>query len=146
MRRPRLGRSAGRPVGRALSARQLAGAAPEPNGARLTGPRRPPPPSNGYGGLRLGTYADLWDSEVTERNPALSFLSPEAVVEIALDDAQKLGVGDGDLVKVGSNGHSVVAAVQIKERVAAGAVFLRHSLANELAGAETVELAKDGSE
>jgi NADH-quinone oxidoreductase subunit G len=91
----------------------------------------------------LGAYRDLWDSEVTERNPALSFLRPNAVVEMGLVDAERLGVSDGDLVKVGSNGNSVVAAVDIKERIAAGAVFLRHSLANELAGAATVEVAKE---
>jgi NADH-quinone oxidoreductase subunit G len=97
-------------------------------------------------GLVLGTYRDLWDSEVTDRNPALNFLKPEALVEIAPADAERLGVGIGDLVSVGSNGSSVVAAVEIKERIAAGAVFLRHSLANSLPGATTVEIVKESQE
>ena len=32
------------------------------------------------GGLRLGTYRNLWASEVTERNAALRFLTPEQIV------------------------------------------------------------------
>jgi NADH-quinone oxidoreductase subunit G len=101
--------------------------------------------SNGSG-LRLGTYRDLWDAEVTERSPALHFLAPGALVEMSLADAEKLGVSQGDLVSVGSNGSRVSAAVQIKERVEPGAVFLRHSLANELAGADAVEVSKEASE
>ena len=76
---------------------------------RISGARpRPPPdrggPSRPNGGLRLGTYRDLWAGEVTERNAALRFLAPEQTLELALADAERLGLGDGDEVEVRSNG------------------------------------------
>jgi NADH-quinone oxidoreductase subunit G len=98
------------------------------------------------GGFVLGTYRDLWDSEVTERNPALEFLKPKALVEMSPTDAERLGVRGGDLVSVGSNGSQVAASVEIKERISEGAVFLRHSLANSLPNATTVEIAKEAGE
>jgi NADH-quinone oxidoreductase subunit G len=98
------------------------------------------------GGLRLGTYRDLWAAEVTERSPALRFLLPGQTLELALADAEKLGVAQGDDVEVHSNGHSVRAKVAVRERMRPGAGFLIEGLAeqgaNMLAGAETVEIAK----
>jgi NADH-quinone oxidoreductase subunit G len=98
------------------------------------------------GGLRLGTYHNLWASEVTERNPALHFLVPQQSVELAPADAHRLGVADGDEVEVRSNGSSVRARVELRERMRPGAAFLiagtaEHN-ANRLHGAEYVEITK----
>ncbi len=75
-------------------------------------------------GFRLGTYRDLWVGAITELNPPLRFLAPHQRAEMAVADAERLGLKAGDQVKVTQNGNSVVAAVDIKERVAQGTVFL----------------------
>jgi NADH-quinone oxidoreductase subunit G len=97
-------------------------------------------------GLRLGTYRDLWAGEVTDRNVALKFLAPEQRVEIAPADAERLGLTDGDEVQVRSNGTSVAARVQLRERIRPGAAFLIEGVAdgnpNVFNGAETVEIVK----
>ena len=72
----------------------------------------------------LGTYRDLWATDITKRNPALRFLMPEQKLELAGKDAEALEVGNGDEVTVSVNGHSVEATVAIKERMAPGAAFL----------------------
>jgi NADH-quinone oxidoreductase subunit G len=100
------------------------------------------------GALRLGTYRDLWATEVTERNPALRFLAPKQTVELAVSDGERLGLADGDEVDVRSNGTSVRARVALRERMRPGAVFLIEGTAednaNALAGTTTVEIAKSG--
>jgi NADH-quinone oxidoreductase subunit G len=84
----------------------------------------PPPPPASNGELALGTYRDLWAGPVTEHNPALRFLEPQQTLELALADAERLGISDGDEVTVGSNGTSVRARVAIRERGREGACFL----------------------
>jgi NADH-quinone oxidoreductase subunit G len=106
----------------------------------------PPPAADANGGLRLGTYRDLWATEVTDRNPALRFLAPRQTVELALSDGERLGLSDGEQVEVRSNGTSVRARVALRERMRPGAAFLIEGTAtdnaNALAGAETVEISK----
>jgi NADH-quinone oxidoreductase subunit G len=110
-------------------------------GGRRVSPDPPPDAS-----LRLGTYRDLWASEVTERNAALRFLAPAQKVELAPRDAERLGLASGDEVEVRSNGTSVRARVSIRERIRPGAAFLiegtREDNANVFNGAEYVEIAK----
>jgi NADH-quinone oxidoreductase subunit G len=105
-------------------------------------PASPGPPAGG--GLRLGTYRDLWADEVTERNAALRFLAPSQKVELAPSDAERLGVAQGDEADVRSNGTSVRARVAIRERMRPGAAFLidgtAENNANVFDGAETVEI------
>ena len=94
--------------------------------------------------MRLGTFRDLWADEVTERNPALRFLRPEQRVELAIADAERLGISQGDEVEVRSNGSAVRARATIRERMRPGAVFLiagtAQENANSLNGAELVEI------
>jgi NADH-quinone oxidoreductase subunit G len=108
----------------------------------------PPPAAGADGALRLGTYRDLWATEVTERNPALRFLTPRQTVELAVSDGERMGLIDGDKVEVRSNGTSVRARVALRERMRPGAAFLIEGTAednaNALIGAETVEIAKSG--
>ncbi|MDQ3571248.1 MAG: NADH-quinone oxidoreductase subunit NuoG [Actinomycetota bacterium] len=98
--------------------------------------------------LRLGTYRDLWASEVTEHSPALRFLMPSQTLELSLADAERLGLCQGDEVTVRSNGRSVEARVGIHQRIRPGAGFLIEGLpengANLLSGAETVLVEKTG--
>ncbi len=112
-------------------------------------PATPQPPVPD-GVLRLGTYRDLWAGEVPERNPALRFLAPHQTLELAPEDAERLGVDQGEGVEVRSNGFSVKASVAIRERMRAGAGFLIEGLgaesANVLAGAASVEVTKAGEE
>jgi NADH-quinone oxidoreductase subunit G len=113
----------------------------------------PTPPEAGSDGdspaagpLRLGTYRDLWATEITERNAALRFLAPAQRVELAPHDAERLGVTNGDEVEVRSNGTSVKARVALRERMRPGAAFLIDGTAEQNAnvfdGAETVEIEK----
>jgi NADH-quinone oxidoreductase subunit G len=76
------------------------------------------------GSFALGTYRDLWAGAITELNPPLRFLAPRQRVEMSVADAERLGVKAGDEVRVSQNGTSVQAAVDVKERVQAGTVFL----------------------
>jgi NADH-quinone oxidoreductase subunit G len=96
---------------------------------------RPRQPQNGPGvvrggppadapGLVLGTYRDLWATDVTKRNPALRFLMPKQKLELHVKDAETLGVSNGDEVTVSVNGSSVEATVAIRERMREGAAFL----------------------
>jgi NADH-quinone oxidoreductase subunit G len=127
--------------------REAAGAFPRegtlPHPERTTSSGRPATDAEG---LKLGTYRDLWASEVTERNPALTFLAPEQRVEIAPADAERLGLVDGDEVQVRSNGTSVKAMVALRDRVRPGAAFLiegtKTDNANVFNGAEQVTLEK----
>jgi NADH-quinone oxidoreductase subunit G len=75
-------------------------------------------------GLVLGTYRDLWATDVTKRNPALRFLMPKQKLELASEDAEQLDLSHGDPVTVSVNGSSVDATVAIRERMKAGAAFL----------------------
>jgi len=99
-------------------------------------------------GLRLGTYRDIWAGPVTELNPALAFLKPRQQVEIAVEDAQRIGLTDGDQVEVAVDAASVRAVVKVSERARPGAVFLiegtEEANANALlnGGGETVAVRK----
>ncbi len=101
-------------------------------------------PSGAAAPLKLGTYRDLWSSEVTDRNEALKFLAPSQRLELAASDAERLGLSQGDEVEVRSNGHSVRAHAVIRERMRPGAAFLIEGTAdnnaNRLNGAEAVEV------
>ncbi len=74
--------------------------------------------------LALGTYRDLWAGPITELNPPLKFLTPRQRLEVSSADAERLRLKHGEEVRVGQNGSSVTARVQIRERVPEGVCFL----------------------
>jgi NADH-quinone oxidoreductase subunit G len=76
------------------------------------------------GRLRLGTFRTLWASKEVDASPALRFLRARQVVELSPEDAQVLGVREGDRVEVGSNGHRVQGPVKLRASVPVGSVFL----------------------
>ncbi len=99
------------------------------------------------GRLLLGTYHDLWADYVSERNPALEFLSPTQTLELSEATAKRLAVGNGTPVEVtGDNGKSVRAHVAIRHRNPDEVAFLiegtRENAANLLGGARTVQVAE----
>ncbi len=86
----------------------------------------PAPAANG--GVRVGTYRDLWAAEVTERSPSLRFLRPRQTLELAPTDAERLGLAQGDEVDVRADGSGVRARVAIRARVRPGTGFLVEGL------------------
>jgi NADH-quinone oxidoreductase subunit G len=83
------------------------------------------------GDFILGTYRDLWAGPITELNPPLKFLTPRQRLEISLADAERLGLRNGDRVRVSR----VEAEVQVRERVPEGVVFLAEGVADGNANA-----------
>ena len=85
--------------------------------------------------LTLGTYRDLWAGPITELNPPLKFLAPQQKLEISLRDAERLGLDNGDPVKVAQNDSSITAQVAIRERVSECVCFLAEGTASNNANA-----------
>ena len=75
-------------------------------------------------GMRLGTAPSLWASAETDHAAALRFLAPTQRADLSPADAERLGVGPGDLVEVAVNGTSVLAAAALRSAMPAGTVFL----------------------
>jgi predicted molibdopterin-dependent oxidoreductase YjgC len=75
--------------------------------------------------LTTGRVLYHWHGgEMTRRAAGLDAISPEALVEISPEDAQRLGVSDGDQVKVTSRRGEVVVRAWVTDRTQAGLVFL----------------------
>lgn len=95
-----------------------------PQGAGGAAGVEPTPAGSNGSGLLLGTYRDIWADDVTERNPALRFLTVAQRLELSKKDAEELELASGQQVTVSVNGDSVEARVAIRERMAAGTAFL----------------------
>jgi len=72
--------------------------------------------------------------------PELQFQRPAAEVELARDDARRLGIASGDAVRVSHNGTSVELRARIDGALRAGVVRIAAEHAGELGG--RVEVAK----
>jgi NADH-quinone oxidoreductase subunit G len=111
------------------SASGVGGSGRDPGGRTTRGTRDfVPSPDSTLGRIHLGTYRDLWATEVTEKSRALRFLLPRQALEIAPVDAERLDLRTGDEVDVRSNGTSVRARVSIHERIRPGSGFLGEGL------------------
>ncbi len=114
-------------------------AAPEP----MPDLGAPPTPN---GALRLGTFRSIWASPEVEVSPSLQFLRARQRIEMAPEDAARLGLTNGERVTVGSNGTRVRATVALRATTPAGTVFLEEGVAedsaNELTGTDLVEVTK----
>jgi NADH-quinone oxidoreductase subunit G len=136
------------------AARGVASAEPMPTpppparGVASADPGSGAPPASASAALALGTYRDLWAGPITELNPPLKFLAPQQRLELSVADAERLGLRDGDDVKVAQNGSSLLAKVTIKERVQDGVCFLIEGTAEDNAnsllngGPVSVEITK----
>ncbi|HEY7149212.1 MAG TPA: molybdopterin-dependent oxidoreductase, partial [Gaiellaceae bacterium] len=81
----------------------------------------PAPATNGAGkGLRLVSYRPLFSGPAIERIPQLQFQRPGAEIELAPDDASRLGVEPGSTVQVRSNGTSVELRARVNKKLAEG--------------------------
>lgn len=74
---------------------------------------------------------------MTRRVPGLEQLAPEERVEVHPDDAARLGVGDGDWLKVSSRRGQVEARAWVTDRVGHGVVFMTFHYAEALTNALT---------
>jgi formate dehydrogenase major subunit len=61
---------------------------------------------------------------MSRRSPGLDAIAPEAEAEMHPADATRLGMADGDLLRVTSRRGSVVAAARLTRRSAPGMVFM----------------------
>ncbi|HZO48983.1 MAG TPA: molybdopterin-dependent oxidoreductase [Gaiellaceae bacterium] len=96
---------------------------PEPAAAPgAAAPARPTAPADErfVGELRLLRYRPLFAGPQVERVPQLAFQRPEAEVELALADAERRRIEDGDAVLVRSNGTSVALRARVSRRLAPG--------------------------
>jgi len=112
-----------------------------------TGPfglETPPPAPSPNGFLRVGTFRSIWAAAEVELSPALKFLRQRQRAELNPADAQRLGVGHGDAVAIGSNGtQRINATVALRTGVPAGSVFLESGILENSASeldAEMVEI------
>jgi NADH-quinone oxidoreductase subunit G len=97
-------------------------------------------PAAADGALRLGTWRSLWAAKDVDFSPALRFLRAQQVVELSPEDAQALGIGEGDRVAVGTNGTRVEGAAKLRAAVPSGSVFLAEGTLEQPAGALTAPL------
>ncbi|HSO97792.1 MAG TPA: NADH-quinone oxidoreductase subunit NuoG [Solirubrobacteraceae bacterium] len=93
---------------------------------------------NGY--LRLGTYRPIWASPAVEISPALKYTVAEQLVELAPEDARRLGIVSGAPVEVAANGTRLRGRAHVRTGVPAGTAFLADGLAADSANALTEPL------
>ena len=110
-----------------------------PPAARASGPR---PPRNGH--LRLGTFRSIWASPEVETSPALKFLAARQRAELSPEDAERLGMRNGERVAGRRERHPRHATVALRHDVPPGTVFLEENVAedgaNLLSGEQLVEV------
>jgi NADH-quinone oxidoreductase subunit G len=89
------------------------------------------------GALRLGTYRPIWAAPEVEVSPALKFAVARQQVELAPEDAQRLGIANGEAVEVSQNGTALEAIAHVRTGVQAGTAFLADGIAGDSANAFT---------
>ena len=97
----------------------------------------PPPEPQANGRLRLGTFRSLWAAPEVESSPALHFLTARQRVELSPQDAERLGVAEGEAVEVAYDGTRVHGTVALRAAVPAGSVFLAEGTSTDSANALT---------
>jgi predicted molibdopterin-dependent oxidoreductase YjgC len=86
----------------------------------------------GRGGLRLVRYRPLFSGPAVDRVENLQFQRPNGDVELSRDDALRLGIRDGDAVRVRTNGTSAELRATIRRGLTPGVVLLPEDAAEEL--------------
>jgi predicted molibdopterin-dependent oxidoreductase YjgC len=87
--------------------------------------------------LNTGRMLEHWHSGVmTRRSVALNALAPEAFVEMHPDDAGRLDIRDGQMVRVASRRGEIVLKAIVSDRTYSGEIFIpmhfREAAANVL--------------
>ena len=83
-------------------------------------------------GLRLVRYRPLFSGPAVERVEKFRFQRPDGLVDLARDDAHRLGVRDGDEVTVRTNGTSATLRARIRRNLRNGVVLVPEGSADEL--------------
>jgi NADH-quinone oxidoreductase subunit G len=91
-----------------------------------------PEPARPTRGFRLLRQTPLFSGPAVERVPELQFQRPAAEVELARADAARLGLANGDTVRVSHNGTSVELRAQLSRTLPAGVVRIAAEHAGEL--------------
>ena len=89
------------------------------------------------GALRLGTYRPIWAAPEVEASPALHYTVAHQQVELAPEDAARLGIVNGEAVQVAQNGTRLKATAAVRTGVPAGTAFLAEGIASESANVLT---------
>ena len=87
-------------------------------------PETAPELSDPGAGFRLGTARPLWSGRETRHAEVLRFLAPRQRIELAPDDARRLGVAPGDEVVVAVDGRRVRGPATLRDGAQPGSVFL----------------------
>ncbi len=87
--------------------------------------------------LSTGRLLEHWHTgSMTRRSKALDAISPSAYAGIHNDDAKRLGIEEGDMIRISSRRGTITIAAKIAERETPGGVFVpfhfRESAANLL--------------
>jgi NADH-quinone oxidoreductase subunit G len=98
----------------------------------------PAPLANGR--LRIGTYRPIWAAPEVEVSPALRFTVARQQLELAPQDAERLGIRHGEQVRVSQNGTRLRATARIRTGVPQGTAFLARGIAEDSAEALTEAL------
>ncbi len=88
----------------------------------------------------LTTGRHLWNfhtNTMTGRSAGLDVLNPTGYVEISTEDAERLGICDGDRVRVSSRQGEVETSARVTDRIAPGVVFMPFHFADSPANALT---------
>jgi anaerobic selenocysteine-containing dehydrogenase len=80
------------------------------------------------------TYRALFSGPAVERVPELDFQRPAAEVELSRDDARSLGVANGQIVNVRSNGTSLELRARLTRELAPGVARIADEHAAGLEG------------
>jgi NADH-quinone oxidoreductase subunit G len=126
VRWPETGAAAAMPAGSVPAAAQLGASGPQAEGAS--------------GSLRVGTYRSIWAAPEVEISPALQFAVAEQLVELAPEDASRLGIEQGATVQVAQNGTRLSGRAAIRTGVPAGTAFLAAGIARDSANALSDDL------
>ena len=98
----------------------------------------PAPVAAAGGSLQLVRYRALFSGPAVERIPELQFQRPAAELELAAEDAARLGVATGDTVVVRSEGASATLRARVNRRLIAGAARAAEEHVRELADSVAV--------
>jgi NADH-quinone oxidoreductase subunit G len=113
-------------------------ASPEWAPRESSGPSHAAPPfSASNGGLRLGTYRSIWASPEVEISPALHYTIARQQLELSPKDAERLGITEGQTVRVAQNGTRVRARAAVRTGIPEGTAFLATGIAEESANVLT---------
>jgi anaerobic selenocysteine-containing dehydrogenase len=73
-------------------------------------------------------FRSIWAASEVEASPALKFLHPRQRVELAPQDAERLGVSEGEQLVVGSAGQTISGVAFIRAGALEGTVSLETAI------------------